>query len=59
MAIVKCLAYALHGTYPVGTVPYSVAVGDFTGDGRPDLVVANAGSGALNTVSVLLDRCGP
>jgi len=37
--------------YPAGTSPSSVAVGDFNGDGRLDLVVANAGS---NTVSVLL-----
>ena len=31
--------------------PYSVAVGDFNGDARPDLAVANYTS---NTVSVLL-----
>ena len=34
-----------------GSVPYSVAVADFNGDGKPDLAVANAGS---NTISVLL-----
>ena len=34
-----------------GTDPTSVAVGDFTGDGKPDLAVANYQS---NTVSVLL-----
>src|SRR5207249_660081 len=38
-------------TFAVGTNPTSVAVGDFNGDGNPDLVVANSGS---NTVSVLL-----
>ena len=38
-------------TIPIGTDPRSVAVGDFNGDGRPDLVTANAGS---NNVSVLL-----
>jgi hypothetical protein len=37
--------------YAVGDYPGAVAVGDFTGDGTPDLAVANAGSG---TVSVLL-----
>ena len=36
--------------YPVGQGPYSVAVGDFNGDGKPDLATANF----LNSVSVLL-----
>jgi hypothetical protein len=34
-----------------GSVPYSVVVADFNGDGKPDLAVANAGS---NTITVLL-----
>jgi len=38
--------------YPVETAPNSVAVGDFNGDGKPDLAVANSGSGG--PVSVLL-----
>src|SRR5262245_63249361 len=37
--------------YAAGSFPYSVAVGDFDGDGSPDLAVANIGS---NTVSVFL-----
>jgi hypothetical protein len=37
--------------FPTGTLPYSVAIGDVSGDGRLDLAVANSGS---NTVSVLL-----
>jgi hypothetical protein len=39
--------------FATGTDPFSVAVGDFTGDGRPDLAVANLRS---NTVSVLVNR---
>jgi len=31
-----------------------IAVGDFNGDGRPDLAVANSGD---NTVGVFLSQC--
>ncbi|HEX7368075.1 MAG TPA: VCBS repeat-containing protein [Candidatus Saccharimonadales bacterium] len=37
--------------YTVGTSPFSVTTGDFNGDGKTDLAVANDGSG---TVSILL-----
>ena len=37
--------------YTVGAAPRQIAVGDYNGDGRPDLAVTNWGS---NTVSVLL-----
>jgi len=40
-----------HVDYAVGTNPFSVAVGDFNGDGKLDLAVTNS---ADNTVSVLL-----
>jgi hypothetical protein len=38
-------------SYATGTNPYSVAVGDFNGDGAPDLAVADYGD---NKVNVLL-----
>jgi len=38
--------------YLTGAGPGAVAVGDFNGDGRPDLAIANSAS---NTVSVLLN----
>ena len=44
-------AFTKSGTFATGTNPRSIAVGDFNGDGRPDLAVANYSDG---TVSVLL-----
>jgi len=44
--------FAAQTTFAVGATPMSVAVGDFNGDGRPDLVVANEFDG---TASVLLN----
>src|SRR5215469_1396661 len=43
--------------YPTGKTPMAVAVGDFNGDGVPDLAVANAGNpqtGDAGSVSILL-----
>src|SRR5262245_61607766 len=45
-------SFAPQQTFATGSSPFSVALGDVNGDGRPDLLVANAGS---NTVSVLLN----
>ena len=44
--------FAAQATYPVGSSPYSVAVGDFNGDGKPDLAVAENNG----TVDVLLNQ---
>ena len=35
-------------TYAVGPVAGSIVAGDFNGDGKPDLIVANAGTNALH-----------
>ncbi len=43
--------FKAHVDFPVGPQPTSVAVGDFNGDGKLDLAVANQGS---NNVSILL-----
>jgi hypothetical protein len=47
------LSFTAAPTYPAGSGPYAVAVGDFNGDGAPDLVVTNPSSRAVN---VLLGR---
>ncbi|MHB8678451.1 MAG: beta strand repeat-containing protein [Rudaea sp.] len=46
------LSFAAQQTFAIGNNPYSIAVSDINGDGKPDLVVANAND---NTVSVLLN----
>jgi hypothetical protein len=48
--------FAAERTFAAGFTPVSVAVGDFNGDGRPDLAVANATN---NTVEVLLNTTAP
>jgi hypothetical protein len=40
-----------HRTFPLPSpVPRDVVVGDFNGDGRPDLAVAGTGSNAISVV---------
>jgi hypothetical protein len=47
----RCLlSFSPAVTYPVGVEPWAVVTGDFNGDGRPDLAVANSAS---NSVSIL------
>ena len=67
LAILFSLSPASHGTvgfqaaqsYPVGTNPMAVAVGDFNADGTTDLAVCNAGdptAGDDGNVSILLGK---
>ena len=39
--------------FVVGTGPHALAIGDFNGDGKPDIVVANQGS---STISILANQ---
>ncbi|MHB1938239.1 MAG: FG-GAP-like repeat-containing protein [Acidobacteriaceae bacterium] len=47
--------FAAAKSYPVGRLPYQVAIGDLNGDGIPDLAVTNYGD---NTVSILYGQSG-
>jgi hypothetical protein len=49
-------SFAARQDFATGPLPSSVAVGDFNGDNRPDLAVADVGS---NRVSVLLNTTAP
>jgi len=49
-------SFAAKVDFATGTAPFSLAVGDLNGDGKPDLAVANDSS---NTVSVLLNTTAP
>ncbi|MEO8687855.1 MAG: FG-GAP-like repeat-containing protein [Solirubrobacteraceae bacterium] len=48
------LALTNDGPWATGLSPKAVAVGDFNGDGKPEFLAANSGTGA-NSVSVLLN----
>ena len=47
----QTLSFAPAGDFPAGSISIGMAVGDFNGDGIPDVAVANVGS---NNVSILL-----
>ena len=49
-------SFAAQQTFATGSAPSSVMAADVNGDGRPDLIVANAHS---DTVSVLLNTTAP
>lgn len=44
------ISFAEKADFSVGIQPYNVAIGDFDGDGKPDLAVTNNGT---NTISLL------
>jgi large repetitive protein len=46
------LTFTPQVTFPTGSVPISVSIGDFNGDGKPDLAVSNYNG---NNVSILLN----
>jgi hypothetical protein len=49
-------SFTTQTTFATGSAPVAVAAADVNGDGRPDVIVANA---LDNTVSVLLDTTAP
>ncbi|MGD1045927.1 MAG: FG-GAP-like repeat-containing protein, partial [Bacteroidota bacterium] len=49
------ISFAAKVDYTTGSYPYSVAIGDVDGDGKPDLAVANSNS-SDNTVSILQNK---
>jgi len=49
-----CAQFKPHVDYAVGPSPFSIAIGDFNGDGHPDLAVVNSAAGANNGLSILL-----
>jgi hypothetical protein len=48
-------SFAPQQSFSAGTQAFSIATGDFDGDGKPDLAVANAYLGMQGAVSVLLN----
>src|SRR5689334_8833916 len=52
--LLSAASFTAPANYAAGGGNWSVAVGDFNGDGKPDLAVANADGNS--TVSVLLNK---
>ncbi|MGA7618366.1 FG-GAP-like repeat-containing protein [Candidatus Binatus sp.] len=52
-------SFAPQQTFAAGSCPHSVTSADINGDGKPDLILANAGSEGRNGVSVLLNTTAP
>ncbi|MEO6404439.1 MAG: FG-GAP-like repeat-containing protein [Ferruginibacter sp.] len=52
------ISFATKVDFSTGSTPFSVAIGDVDGDGKPDLVVTNSAVG-INTVSVLRNTSIP
>ncbi len=44
------ISFAAKVDYATGNTPYNVAIGDLDGDGKPDLAVANYGSGGISVL---------
>ena len=51
-------SFASKVDFTTGLTPYSVAIGDVDGDGKPDLVVANSAI-TVNSISVLRNTSAP
>jgi len=53
----QAVSFIARRDFGAGGTPTSVAVGDFNGDGRPDLAVANSAyNSGSNNVSVLINN---
>lgn len=52
------IAFAPFVLFPVGAGPEGIASGDFDGDGRPDMALANYGGSQSTNISVLHNRMG-
>jgi hypothetical protein len=52
------IVFAPFVLFPVGARPEGIASGDFDGDGRPDMALANDGGSQSTNISVLHNRMG-